>query len=165
MYCVWSSFNFTHPHKNETPSTVRHAKPTHRFHSRFLLLVLASGHSLRPSSSLSAAHDQVTNMTVIAQGGLVLDDKENRLLDQAIKILELEARVASSEARVDKLEARQDKHEETVAEKLVAHAEMLEELKEKLEAHEEMMQNLDERIVASWASRRPPSSATTRSRS
>jgi len=93
-------------------------------------------------------------MAVITQGGVVLDDKENRLLDQAIKILELEARVASSEARVDKLEARvdklearQDKHEETVAEKLVAHAEMLEELKEKLEAHEEMMQNLDERIV------------------
>ena len=155
-------------------------KPTHRIsQSVFAATLLHSGHSLRPSSSLSAAHDQVTNMTVIAQGGLVLDDKENRLLDQAIKILELEARVASSEAREDKLEARvdklearqdklearQDKHEETVAEKLVAHAEMLEELKEKLEAHEEMMQNLDERIVASWASRRPPSSATTRSRS
>jgi len=109
-------------------------------------------------------------MAVITQGGVVLDDKENRLLDQAIKILELEARVASSEARVAELEAKLDRVEkrveglekrveevpsrkefddlkETVAEKLIAHAEMLEELKEKLEAHEEMMQNLDERIA------------------
>lgn len=110
-------------------------------------------------------------MTVITQGGVVLDDKENRLLDQAIKILELEARVAQIEANEAKLEAKLDRVEkrvdyveesveevpsrkefdnmkETVAEKLVEHAEMLEELKvEKLEAHEEMMQNLDERIA------------------
>ena len=109
-------------------------------------------------------------MTVITQGGVVLDDKENRLLDQAIKILELEARVAQIEANEAKLEAKLDRVEkrvdyveesveevpsrkefdnmkETVAEKLVEHAEMLEELKVELEAHEEMMQNLDERIA------------------
>ena len=95
-------------------------------------------------------------MTVITQGGAtVLDDKENRLLDQAIKILELEARVAELEARVAEREDELDRVE--ILEKRVEGLEKrveevpsrkeFDDLEEKLEANEEMMQNLDERIA------------------
>ena len=82
-------------------------------------------------------------MTVITQGGAtVLDDKENRLLDQAIKILELEARVAEREAELDRVEKRVEGLEKRVEE--VPSRKEFDDLKEKLE---EMMQNLDERIA------------------